>query len=170
MSDDLSERLAALERVVAGLVEQAAEPAPRPPADTTQAETFWAVEGLRAEVTDTTGAVLFTGTVDLPTGEHYDWQYALMLDDLLGADWTEAAPALDAVGNPVRLRILQKIIGGTRGAAELAEDAELGTTGQVYHHLRQLVAAGWLRTASRGQYTIPGERVIPLLVILAASR
>jgi len=107
--------------------------------------------------------------VDLPTGEHYDWQYGRMLGDLLETDWTAAGPALDAVGNPVRLRILQKIISGTRGAAELAEDAELGTTGQVYHHLRQLVAAGWLRTPTRGQYTIPGERVVPLLVIIAAA-
>ncbi len=167
---DLSERLSALERVVADLVEQAATPAPAPPAATAHAETFWALEGLRAKVADTTGGVLFTGTVDLPTGEHYDWQYARLLDDLLEIDWTEAAPALTALGNPVRLRLLRKIISGTRGAADLAEDAELGTTGQVYHHLRQLVAAGWLRLESRGQYTIPGERAVPLLVILAATR
>ncbi|BCY13516.1 helix-turn-helix transcriptional regulator [Actinoplanes sp. L3-i22] len=170
MSDDLSERLSALERVVADLVEQAAKSTPEPTADPVHAETFWALEGLRAKVADTTGGVLFTGTVDLPTGEHYDWQYGRMLDDLLEIDWTETAPVLSAVGHPVRLRLLQKIISGTRGAAELAEDTELGTTGQVYHHLRQLVSAGWLRTLARGQYTIPGERVVPLLVILAATR
>lgn len=170
MSDDLSERLSALERVVADLVEQAAKPTPEPPAGTPHDETFWALEGLRGKVDGTTGGVLFTGTVDVPTGEHYDWQYARLLDDLLAVDWTEAAPALTALGNPVRLRLLQKIIAGTRGAADLAEDSELGTTGQVYHHLRQLVSAGWLRMVSRGQYTIPGERVVPLLVILSATR
>jgi hypothetical protein len=169
MSDDLNERLSALERVVADLVEQAGKPAAVPPA-AAHAETFWALEGLRGRVAESSGAVLYTGVVDLPTGEHYDWQYALTLDDILGADWTEAAPALTALGHPVRLRLLQKIISGTRGPADLADDAELGTTGQVYHHLRQLVAAGWLRTTARGQYTIPGERAVPLLAILTAVR
>ncbi|BCJ41347.1 transcriptional regulator [Actinoplanes ianthinogenes] len=165
MPDDLHERLAALERVVADLVGQAQQPAvPEPSADT-----YWALYGLRDRVAETTGAVLYTGTVDLPTGEHYDWQYARHLDDLLALDWPEHASALAALGNPVRLRLLRKILGGTRSAAELGEDPDFGTTGQLYHHLRQLVAAGWLRTLGRGQYTVPGDRVVPLLVIIAAT-
>jgi hypothetical protein len=35
--------------------------------------------------------------------------------------------------------------------------------------LRQLVSAGWLH-AARGQYAVPGERVVPLLVILSGAR
>jgi hypothetical protein len=54
--------------------------------------------------------------------------------------------------------------------AELRAHERLGTTGQLYHHLRQLVSAGWLRTTARGQYAVPGERVVPLLVALAATR
>ncbi len=45
-----------------------------------------------------------------------------------------------------------------------------GTSGQLYHHLRQLVAAGWLRTAGRGRYEVPPARVVPLLVVLAACQ
>ncbi len=170
MTDDLSERLSALERTVADLVEQAAKPTVPEPPSAAHAEVFWALEGLRSRVADTTGAVLYTGVVDLPTGEHYDWQFGLRLDDILAADWTEAAPALIALAHPVRLRLLQKILSGTHGAAELAEDAELGSTGQVYHHLRQLVAAGWLRVPTRGQYAVPGDRAVPLLAIFAATR
>ncbi|GIE62194.1 hypothetical protein BJY16_008785 [Actinoplanes octamycinicus] len=164
MADDLHERLSALERVVADLVGRTERADTEP-----SAETFWALHGLRDRVAETTGAVLYTGAVDLPTGEHYDWQYARLLDDLLDADWPEHAPALAALGHPVRLRLLRKILGGTRGAAELGEDPELGTTGQLYHHLRQLVAAGWLRSLGRGQYTVPGDRVVPLLVIITAT-
>ena len=55
-----------------------------------------------------------------------------------------------------------------RSAAELGSHEQLGTSGQTYHHLRQLVSAGWLRSTGRGRYAIPPERVIPLLVTIAA--
>ncbi len=38
------------------------------------ADTFWALEGLRERtLLDGSGMVLFTGLVELPTGEHYEW-------------------------------------------------------------------------------------------------
>jgi hypothetical protein len=40
----------------------------------------------------------------------------------------------------------------------------------VYHHLRQLTSAGWLRSAARGRYVVPPERVVPLLTVVAAAR
>ncbi len=43
------------------------------------------------------------------------------------------------------------------------------TTGQIYHHLRLLTAAGWLHTTGRGRYEVPGTRVVPLLVVLTAA-
>jgi predicted transcriptional regulator len=55
-------------------------------------------------------------------------------------------------------------------AAELTGLPGVGTTGQIYHHLRQLTSAGWLRTTSRGQYAVTPERVVPLLAVLAACR
>jgi hypothetical protein len=70
----------------------------------------------------------------------------------------------------VRLLLLREILQGARTTSELAAHERLGTTGQLYHHLRQLVAAGWLRTTARGQYRVPGERVVPLLTVLAAAR
>lgn len=49
-------------------------------------------------------------------------------------------------------------------------ERRLLTSGQLYHHLRQLVSAGWLRATSRGSYAVPPDRVIPLLTILTAAR
>ncbi|MFC5746179.1 ArsR/SmtB family transcription factor [Actinomadura rugatobispora] len=166
----LAERLARLEERVAAL--EAGSPPPadgggaetRPVAD---AETFWALNGLKERTDD---AVLFTGSVTLPEGEHYEWQQGHRTADLLADDWSQAADALSALAHPVRLLLLREIMCGARTTAELAAHERLGTTGQLYHHLRQLVAAGWLRTTARGQYAVPGERVVPILTILAATR
>ena len=75
-----------------------------------------------------------------------------------------------ALGHPVRLLLLRQVLSGAGTVAELQERVELGTSGQLYHHLRQLVGARWLQVAARGRYAVPPERVVPLLVVLAAAR
>ncbi|WP_329456664.1 ArsR/SmtB family transcription factor [Streptomyces sp. NBC_01497] len=134
---------------------------------------FWALQRLKVELADLgrhDGGVLFTGAVRLPTHEEYEWQYGMDTDQLLDGDWSREADAFAALGHGVRLRLLREIMGGRRTAAELTELDGMGTTGQIYHHLRQLTGSGWLRTAGRGQYEIPPDRVVPLLVMLAAAR
>jgi Helix-turn-helix domain len=165
----LPDRVSALERRLAELTARLAGPAQaaRAPAG----DVFWALDSPRERCGDAdSGAVLYTGTVDLPTGEHYDWQHGTTVDDLLESDWSDRAGSLGALGHPVRLLLLRRVLAGTRTAAELATDAGVGTTGQLYHHLRQLVSAGWLHSSGRGRYAVPGERVVPLLVILSGAR
>jgi len=164
----LERRVSELERrfaeLTGGSIAKQPPPGARPP------DIYWALTGLRDRLDeDSSGAVLYTGSVDLPTGEHFDWQYGSPVDDLLDADWSQWAGTLGALGHPVRLQLLRRVLAGTRKAAELAADASLGTTGQLYHHLRQLVSAGWLHSATRGHYAVPGERVVPLLVILSGA-
>jgi hypothetical protein len=163
----LAERLEQLETRVARL--ETARVSARSGTGAADADTFWALEGLEQRATEP-GAVLFTGTITLPTGEHYVWQQGQGVDELLADDWTQAGAALTALAHPVRLLLLREILTGARTTAELGRHERLGTTGQLYHHLRQLVSAGWLRTTARGQYAVPGERVVPLLVMLAAAR
>ncbi|MEW1680472.1 helix-turn-helix domain-containing protein [Streptomyces sp. NPDC093594] len=134
---------------------------------------FWALEGVKeqlAELKADDGGVLFTGAVRMPTGERYDWQLGALTADLLTYEWPDAAESFAALGHPVRLRLLREVAGGRRTAAELAELDDIGTTGQIYHHLRQLSAAGWLHTTGRGRHEIPAGRVVPLLVALSAAR
>jgi hypothetical protein len=168
MNDDMMARIVALEQRVSELE----RPASRPAAPAYDAEVFWALTGLKEREPD--GGVLYTGAVTLPTGESYEWQHGTPAAQLLDVDWAEAvaelAGTLDALSHPVRLLIVGLVLSGIRSVTDLQEHASLGTSGQLYHHLRQLVAAGWLRTAGRGQYAVPPERVIPLLVILAAAR
>ncbi|MFI8367631.1 helix-turn-helix domain-containing protein [Streptomyces sp. NPDC085466] len=165
---EIEERVAALEARVAALESAGATP----PAAAYEGD-FWALDGWKdrlaaagAEAAD--GGVLFTGAVRLPTGERYEWQTGALTEDVL--DDEGPVEALAALGHAVRLRLLREILGGRRTAAELSELADLGTTGQIYHHLRQLTSAGWLRPGGRGRHEVPAERVVPLLVVLAAAR
>lgn len=156
--DELEARVAALEGDREGA-----------DADPGTGTTFWALEGLKSR-TEEPGAVLFTGAVTLPGGEHWEWQEGHLATAVLEDDWTAGAAMLTALAHPVRLLLLREVLHGTRTVAELSTHDSLGTTGQLYHHLRQLVSAGWLRATARGHYAVPGERVIPLLIVLAAVR
>ncbi|GGZ24780.1 ArsR/SmtB family transcription factor [Streptomyces poonensis] len=165
---DLEERVAELERRLAALEEDARRSSP-----SLDEGDFWALNGLKEQFAGlgaTDGGVLFTGAVRLPTGERYDWQHGALTGDLVDGDWTAAAESFAALGHPVRLRLLREILGGRRTAASLAELDEVGTTGQIYHHLRQLTGAGWLHTTGRGRHEVPPGRVVPLLVALSAAR
>jgi hypothetical protein len=169
---ELEDRVSALESRLAELIARFDQPDSPPSTDPAAPRTdmYWALDGLRARAAEMEGgAVLFTGTVDLPTGEHYDWQYGTPVEALMADDWATWAGTLGALGHPVRLLLLRRVLAGVRTAADLATDEGFGTTGQLYHHLRQLVSAGWLHSA-RGQYAVPGERVVPLLVILSGAR
>ncbi|ALG13731.1 hypothetical protein [Kibdelosporangium phytohabitans] len=154
---EFDERLAALEERVAALEGQ-----PKP----VSAGQLWALEGVRERSPE--GAVLFTGTVPLPTGHHYEWQQGETVENLLETDWSELSATIAALGHPVRLLLLRLILTGVQTTAGLQDHEALGTTGQLYHHLRQLVAAGWLQVTSRGHYAVPGAKVVPLLTVLTA--
>ena len=115
------------------------------------------------------GGVRFEGSVDLPGPSRVDWKMGHPAHGLLSADWAEIAPALAALGHPVRLHLLQAVLNGMRDTAALAETLGEGTTGQLHHHLRELTATGWLRVERRGRYIVPADRVVPLLVAVAAA-
>jgi hypothetical protein len=153
----IEQRLAALE---AGGRSTSAEPSRQDP--------FWALRHLQTLIEDP-GAVLFTGAVGLAGGEHYEWQQTLPVEGLLESDWTLQASTLAALAHPARLLLLREVLRGARSAADLQTVDGIESTGQLYHHLRQLVAAGWLRTAGRARYAVPPERVVPLLVVIACA-
>jgi hypothetical protein len=167
MADDLSARLAALEARVAAL-EAGGQAGPDLPAPS-GGDPFWALNYLRANAPET-GAVVFAGRHRVREGEQYEWQWGEPTEALRESDWSLLVPALSALAHPARLQLLKEVLAGTRAVADLQAGGSFGTTGQVYHHLRQLVTAGWLRTSGRGSYAVPPERVIPLLVILTAAR
>lgn len=168
MESDLESRLAALTAAVANLQRSPGTIAvhPGPPATGQDDDRFWLLEELRLR--HPAGAVIFAGTVPVGKGE-VAWQWGAESARLLEQDWESAAPILDALSHPVRLRLLQQLLNGVTTTAELSEDVGLGTTGQLHHHLRALVAAGWVQSTGRGQWAVMPQRVIPLLVVVSAT-
>lgn len=166
-------QLRALERRVAALEAQIADAATAPAgAGAWQApegaEQPWAIQELR-ERSAPPGAVLCAGTVGLVDGEHVDGQRSRPVADLLNGPWTPAVDRLGALAHPVRIELLRRVLNGTRTTAELTGLETVGTTGQLYHHVKQLIAAGWLRQPGRGHYEVPSDRVVPLLAIVTAA-
>lgn len=172
--DQLVKRVADLERRVAALEPRSSRKAEAQVAvdssgvSVLDPERFWALTGLQERI-GASSAVLFTGSVSLPGGKEYVWQQGTDAEQLLAADWDRPADALAALGHPIRLRLIQATLNGASTTAELSAIEGLGTTGQLYHHLRQLVAAGWLSSTGRGRYEVPAGRVVPLLVTIAAA-
>jgi hypothetical protein len=163
----LAARVADLERRMTAVESRERVDAIEPPGGE-QADRFWALNGLKSR-TAGASAVLFTGRVGLPDGREYEWQQGADVGAMLNADWEAAAAPLAALGHRVRLTLLQEVLAGRCTSAELAAVEGLGTTGQLYHHIRELVASGWLRSITRGRYEVPPNRVVALLVILTAA-
>ncbi|AUS81359.1 ArsR family transcriptional regulator [Actinoalloteichus sp. AHMU CJ021] len=171
-SGSTEERLAALEERVRALEARWAEDATSAPEAADLAERFWVLRGLRQRMPADAGGLVYAGVLrDAATP--VEWQYGHSSEELLALESPDAestADRLAALGSPVRLRLLREVLNGVTSAAELASLDSMGTKGQVYHHVRILTAAGWLRSVGRGALEVPPARVIPLLLALAAAR
>jgi DNA-binding transcriptional ArsR family regulator len=169
---DLATRVSDLERRLA-LLEDDGEPTPqRQIVDT---DTFWALARL-AERTGpefdrdgVAGSLLYAGRATTPGGGALIWQAEHPLPDVLAEGWEDAAVALAALGNPVRLEIVRRLLLGGETVQELQEIPGLGTSGQLYHHLRDLQAAGLVTQRRRGRYGVAADKVVPALIIIAAA-
>jgi hypothetical protein len=158
---EMDDRLTDLERRVAAL-EGGERPVPAVDGDP-----FFLLRALKERIEEP-GAVAYVGAVTLPDGQTAEWQFGRPADAVLEVEWAGRASALAALGNPVRLTLLQEIVRGRTTVAALGEIEGVGTSGQIYHHLRQLAAEGWLHSPSRGVFAVPVARVVPLLAILVA--
>ncbi|GAB3848815.1 ArsR/SmtB family transcription factor [Nesterenkonia populi] len=159
---DDAERLESLEQRVTAL-EGRGEGLPQASAE--EQDTFWALDGLRARVPEP-GGVMMVGSVQTPKGAEARWQMAAGADELFSSDFAERAESLSALGHPARLRIIQRLMSDAETVQDLTQTGEFGTSGQIYHHLRQLTSHGWLRAAGGGRYEVPAARAVPLLTIL----
>jgi hypothetical protein len=131
---------------------------------------LFVIDGLRAQLSPEQGGVAYGGHFLVPGGGELQWQMGRTQDDLLAEDWSELAPRLAALAHPVRLHLLKSLLAGEGSVQQLQALPQLGTTGQLYHHLRELEAGGWIVSVQRGRYQVAPARVIALLAVLAATR
>ena len=169
---DLATRVRELERRVALLEGSRTAPPPRPVVDP---ERFWALARL-AERTGpefdrggVAGSLLYAGRATTPGGGDLIWQAEHPLPDVLAEGWEDAAAVLSALGSPFRLEIIRALLLGRETVQELQEIPGLGTSGQLYHHLRDLQSVGVVTQRRRGRYGVAGDKVIPCLIIITAA-
>lgn len=131
-------------------------------------DTLWALNELKRRI-PAPGGVLYTGAVTYGVDLQAQWQWAITRDDVLDVDPNSTAQSLAALAHPLRIGILTAVLRGVQTVPALSQELEITASGQAYHHVHQLAAQGWLIALSRGHYEVPVARVVPALVILAAS-
>lgn len=137
---------------------------------------LWAVDVLRHragapfEEGDVAGSLEFAGVANAPGVGTAIWQEEHPLPAMLAGSWADAVGALSALGHPVRLELVRRLLAGAHTTQELSEIPDLGTSGQLYHHLRELQAAGLVMQRRRNHYEVPIDRVILCLVLVAAAK
>ncbi len=80
-----------------------------------------------------------------------------------------ASKVLACIGNASRLAILLEILRGPKTVASLVEKCGFGSTGQVYHHMKPLLAADVVveDEKQKGVYVIQPHKVQGIIMLLA---
>ncbi|MFD7653308.1 ArsR/SmtB family transcription factor [Actinosynnema sp. NPDC059797] len=160
---DLVQRLAELERRVAALEgdERASTKPPTPPGD----------NGDDHDDHDrgNSGAFGYGGQVALGDGK-VSWRIDVTPEHALSLADRPRVEVLSALAHPARVEIVRTLLGqGAQPAAALQEAARLGSTGQLYHHLKALTGSGVVEQDKRGSYRLRPSAAIPVLVLLTAA-
>ena len=87
------------------------------------------------------GTILYVGAGNTAGGP-VAWQMDRPWRDLAGVDPTSIARLLGALGNAQRLRVVQLLVDGPMSTATLTASLEEPSSGQLFHHLKELLAVG----------------------------
>lgn len=114
------------------------------------------------------GRVVYSGLG--PWADHaVVWQMERTWDEVVDHEPESIARTFSALSSPVRVRIIGALVGGPLSTAALAERIDAGTSGQLFHHLKELLAAGLVRQLRRGVYTLRAQHLLPILAALSAA-
>ncbi|HIZ56216.1 MAG TPA: hypothetical protein H9671_08455 [Firmicutes bacterium] len=118
-----------------------------------------------------TGSITYLG-VFTSGGRQSNWiQNGINTDDLLSLiENKSAATVLQCIGNNDRLTLLLALLRTPMTVAAMVEKCGFNTTGQVYHHLKPLIAADLVfevEQAERGVYAVKPHRVQGIIMLLA---
>ncbi|KQU58181.1 ArsR family transcriptional regulator [Rhodococcus sp. Leaf278] len=115
----------------------------------------------------TGGIVAYQGDVHLNGTVRWDISYSP--DAIVDLPIASMSEVLAALGHPVRLQIVRSLLRGPANAADLHTAVGVGSSGQIYHHLKTLSTANIVEQQGRGDYRIAAKRVVPLLVSMLTA-
>lgn len=124
----------------------------------------------KTEEKDVSGLVTYFGVYN-SGGRQSNWiRNAVPADELLSLiESGIASKVLACIGNANRLAILLEILRGPKTVAMLVEKCGFGSTGQVYHHMKPLLAADVVveDEQQKGVYVIQPHKVQGIIMLLA---
>ncbi len=117
-----------------------------------------------------TGAITYLGVFESGNNQSSWIQNEINTDNLLSLIENKTAEkVLACIGNKDRLSILLSILKKPSTVGNLVEECGYSSTGQVYHHLRPLIAANLVAEdrSNRGVYSVVFHRVQGIIMLLA---
>ncbi len=124
----------------------------------------------KTEEKGVSGLVTYLGVYN-SGGRQSNWiRNGIPTDELLSLiESGVAGKVLACIGNSNRLMMLLEILRGPKTVAELVEKCGFGSTGQVYHHMKPLLAADIIVEdgQQKGVYVIQPHKVQGVIMLLA---
>ncbi len=117
------------------------------------------------------GAVIYAGAARI-AGAKYGWQMERSVPwllQLLDDEPEKLSHTFAALGSPLRLTLLRELLQGPKTSQQIQEALGVSSAGQLYHHLKELLAVGLIEQKSRNLYSLPLRNTIPFLVLLIAA-
>ena len=115
------------------------------------------------------GTLSYAGTIQL-AGQPFRFQQTLVAQSLFEASPELLVMIFAALASPHRVIILRTLCEKPCTAQQLQEVLGMGSAGQLYHHLKELMAAGLITQRERSSaYTIEPAKVIPICAALMVA-
>ena len=121
-------------------------------------------EGVPADA----NVVSYTGTGEWG-GRTLAWQMTRSWEEVSEGANRDVAAVLSALASSQRLEIVAELVSGPAATSELASRLGDSSTGQLFHHLKELMAAGLVHQPKRGTYALRPSHVLPMLAVLSAG-
>lgn len=115
------------------------------------------------------GTLRYAGSIQI--GERpFRFQQTLTIASIFEAAPEVFAQIFAALASPHRIIILRTLCERACTAQQLQEVLGMGSSGQLYHHLKELMAAGLITQRERSSaYTIDPAKVIPICAALSVA-
>jgi DNA-binding transcriptional ArsR family regulator len=115
------------------------------------------------------GTLRYAGSIQI--GERpFRFQQTLTVASIFEAEPSLMASIFAALSSPHRVIILRTLCERACTAQQLQEVLGMGSSGQLYHHLKELMAAGLIAQRERSSaYTIDPAKVIPICAALMVA-
>jgi biotin operon repressor len=169
---ETSGRLAALEQAGAAVplaTSAAASPESLPPASAVMPSPPWANDpaALGGQVGPET-TFSYAGSGQFGRGRMV-MRKTRRLADVLDADPDLLAKVFTGLASPARIVLLRALLNGSLSSQQLRRELDDASAGQLYHHLKELQAAGLVIQQGRSLYALPqGSQIALCFAIIAA--